>query len=138
MSREQKVIERRLHGRSIFDWNRIQTAPQIPRCNRIPWRPTCGVFEYFRFGQSIAIVKMFFDCADQADIVHRKNIGPHQVKNQEHFRRPAADALDFDQFADHVFVGHAVPPARLDAAIREVARQVLHVADFLPRIAGRA
>ena len=43
----------------------------------------------------------------QADIVDRQYVGTKLVKDEEHFRRPAADAAHGEQGGDHVFVGHA-------------------------------
>jgi hypothetical protein len=64
------------------------------------------------------------DAVDQAHIVQRQHIGPHQVKDQEHLGRPAADAADADQLGDDGLVVHALPGLDMDGAGIKMQRQV--------------
>ena len=73
---------------------------------------------------------MFFDGAHQADIIDRKYIAAHHIKNQEHLCAPATDALDAHQVLDHVIVRHVRPAARIDQLVVEVPRQILEVIDL--------
>ena len=46
---------------------------------------------------------------EQADVVQGQDVGAHQVKNQEHFGRPATDATNGHKLFDDELVGHVFP-----------------------------
>ena len=69
----------------------------------------------------------------QAEIAHGKHVGAREIENQEHFRRPAADALDLHQQIDKFVVRQALPFGGPQPAIVKMRCQVVDVSAFLAR-----
>ena len=74
---------------------------------------------------------MFLDAGAQAVIGQRKHIEPAEGKDQEHFRRPAADAVYRQQAGDNVFIRERqqlleveIAPAAVSGKITQVLTQV--------------
>ena len=88
----------------IFDRNRVEAAPQVPGRDRAPRSPQIRDGEHRLAGQSFAVVEVHRDRALQADIVDGKHVGSQLVEDEEHFRRPTADAFDVDQRRDQRLV----------------------------------
>lgn len=64
-------------------------------------------------------------------ILHRKNIRPGEVENQEHLRRPGADAFDRSQFGNDLGIAARIPVFLVDFARGEEFRNIPHIIDFL-------
>src|SRR5436190_4051388 len=63
----------------------------------------------------------------QANVVDRQNVRAKLVKDQEHFRSPAPDALDVGQCGDQRFVVEGGPYGRIELSRDEVPRQIPHI-----------
>src|SRR6185437_14496369 len=81
-------MQPRARNHSIADRDRIETAPNVPSCDRPVRRP--GLAEFPRLGtrHRLAAEVVDTDSLDEADVVERKNIGPKQMEDEEHLRRP--------------------------------------------------
>src|SRR3984893_9803319 len=106
--------------RLILDRNRIEAAPQVPGCDRAPWSPKVRDGKHGLPRQPFAGVEMNRYRALQADIVDRKHVGAKLVKDAEHFRRPAPNALYVDQSLDQRLVVQSFPAVRVKASRREM------------------
>src|SRR6218665_3655647 len=94
---------------SIVDRQWVKTAPNVPCGYRSVGGP--GVSDLARLGprNRLAGEVVAADAFDEATVVERQHVRPHQVEDQEHFGRPTADAADRDQLLDDGFVVHLRP-----------------------------
>src|SRR2546421_1766781 len=124
--------------RLILDRNRIEASPQVPCCDRAPRPPKVRDGKHGLTRQPFAGVEMNRYRALQADIVDRKYVRAKLVKDEEHFRRPAPDALDVDQSLDQRLVVESLPAVRVKSSRREMSCQVGQIFSLAPRQAAAA
>ncbi len=69
----------------------------------------------------------------QAEVVDREDVRPQLVEHEEHFGRPATDALDVAQRLDERLVVERRPSGRVEPAFDEMRGEVANVARLAPR-----
>src|SRR3954463_12501939 len=126
-----------LKGRSVFYWDRVERAPQVPGGHRAPGPPLLAEALQGARRDLAAFEVSELDALLQAEIVQGKHVGPQEVEDQEHLGRPAPDAAHLDQLGDDVLVRHVGPSVDMNAAIGEVLREVGDVFDLAIRQAAR-
>src|SRR5207253_11193818 len=122
----------------ILHRNRIEASPQVPGCDRAPRPPKVGDGKHGFARQPFAGVEMNRYRALQADIVDRKYVRTKLVKDEEHFRRPAPDALYVDQSLDQRLVVECFPAVRVKASRREMSCQTGQIFGLALRQAATA
>src|SRR5438105_9485144 len=121
-----------------LDRNWIEASPQVPGCDRAPRPPNVRDGKHGFARQPFAGVEMNRYRALQADIVDRKYVGAKLVKDEEHFRRPAPDALYIDQSLDQRLVVESFPAMRVKASRREMSCQIGQILGLALRQAATA
>ena len=71
---------------------------------------------------SSLMYRAFFAWGQELRAPDGQHVGAHFVEDQEHLRRPAADAFDLDQRLDQRFVVHPAPGPRIESSGDEVRR----------------
>src|SRR5574343_41399 len=118
---------------SVLDRYRIKAAPEIPGSDRTPRPPAFADLDQYPARLLFAGKIAHEDGALQADIVQRINIRSHQVEDQEHFCRPAADTTHGNQFGNDFGVAQLRPGCRLQLAAQEMPGQVAQILHLAPR-----
>src|SRR3989337_2580257 len=101
-SKSRKVV----FTASVFYWERIERAPQVPGGDRAPGLPG-GTQPHHCLQRDFSVLEIgeanrFL----QAQVVERKHVGAQQVEDQEHLGRPATDAAHLDKVRDDLLVAH--------------------------------
>ena len=71
------------------------------------------------------------DGVDDAEVVHRQNIGSAEAEHEEHLGRPASQAFHFRDGVDHLVVGHVREMFQRQLAARGLLTQIPDVGAFL-------
>src|SRR5271165_3355901 len=109
---------------SILDRDRVEAAPQIPRCHRAPWPPGLGERAHRLAIEALASVVVVGERTLQTDVIDGQHVGAQLVEHQEHLRRPAADALDVDQLRDERLVIERPPALGVETTGGEMGGQI--------------
>src|SRR5436305_14723743 len=93
----------------IRNRNWVENAPHIPCAEGAVRPPALANEQQFRFRHLLAVIVVTVNALDEAQVVDRKDVGPAKSEDQEHLGRPAANALDWDQFLDDRLILHRRP-----------------------------
>src|SRR3954465_14433188 len=115
---------------SVFYGNRVERAPEVPGGDRAPRPPRFAEPLHRSEGDLPTLEVGKADAFLQPQIVQREYVRTQQVEHEEHLGGPAADATHFGQLLDDRLVVHGRPLVHMDAAVREVLREIGDVFDL--------
>src|SRR5437667_12059228 len=101
-SNSRKVV----FTRSVFYWDRIKRAPEVPGRHRAPRPPALPEPLHCAQRHLPSLEVGHADALLQTEIVQRKHVRPEQIEDEEHLRRPPADTTHLDQLGDDLLVRH--------------------------------
>src|SRR5262249_47007865 len=110
--------------RSVFNGNRVETAPEVPSGHRAPRTPVFGDRDHRLPVELLAIVVVQAKGALQAQVVEGQHVRPELVEHQEHFGGPSTDAFDVDERSDQRLVIELLPAFGIELSRSEVVRQI--------------
>src|ERR1043165_777622 len=119
-SNSRKVV----FTRSVFYWDRIKRAPEVPGRDRAPGTPTFPEPPHGAQRYLAALEVRHADSLLQPEVVQRKHIRAQQIEDQDHLRRPPSDAAHCDQLGDDLLVRHLGPAMHMDGTVGKVLREV--------------
>src|SRR5687767_6389524 len=110
----------------------VEAAPKVPGGDRAIRFPRFAELAHPLRGRLLPHAVRALDRIDDPEIADRQDIGSLETEDEEHFRGPAADALDLRQRRDDFFVREGVDRIERDSTGAHLLGEVPQIAGFLP------